>query len=159
MTEEIRKHTPKDGPRVRGGSPEARKVAALVFGVLAGEQRPSEAAQALGIGLPRYYILERRALEGLVAACQPAVKGRRSAGPEQELEEKARQIKRLEQDVARYQALARAAQRAVGLTSVKKPPEKGKRKRRSPVVRALKVARSLQAETPPVAAVVGAENA
>ena len=158
MPEEIRKHAPQDGPRIKGGSLETRKVAALVLEVLAGEQRPVEAAQALGIGLPRYYILERRALEGLVAACQPPVKGRKPAGPEQELEEKKRQIKRLEQEVARYQALARAAQRAAGVSPVKKQPESGKRKRRTPVIRALKVAKSLQAEAPVAVAVSGAEN-
>jgi hypothetical protein len=133
-------------------------VAAVVLEVLAGEQKPAEAAQALGVGLPRYFILERRALEGLVAACQPPTKGRKPAGPEQELEERKRQIKRLEQDVARYQALARAAQRAVGLSAVKRPMPQGKRKKR-PVVRALKVAKGLQIETPALAPVAGAENA
>ena len=159
MPEDMRKHTPKDGPRVRNGSPEARKVAALVLEVLAGAQRPGEAAQALGVSLPRYYLLERRALEGLVAACQPAVKGRKAGSPERELEEKNHRIKRLEQEAARYQALARAAQRAVGISPAKKPPEPGKRKRRAPVVRALKVAQSLQAKTPDGVVSGGTENA
>jgi hypothetical protein len=42
-----------------------------ILEVLAGLRTPAEAAQSLQISLPRYYVLETRALEGLVAGCEP----------------------------------------------------------------------------------------
>src|SRR6516164_6368790 len=55
---------------------EAKRLAAAVLEVLAGTRGPSEAAAALSISLPRYYQLEGRALEGLLAACEPRRGGR-----------------------------------------------------------------------------------
>lgn len=78
------RRSPKDGPRVSGGSAEARKRAAAILEVLGGVLRPSQAASALGVGLPRYYMLERRALEGLVQGCEPPVPGRRRDAGEKE---------------------------------------------------------------------------
>ena len=139
------RRTPKDGPKVSGGSRPARQVAAAVLEVLAGVIRPAEAAEALKVSLPRYYTLERRALEGLVLGCEPVPVGRKASSPQKELDQLQRQVARLEQDSARYQALARASQRAVGLSIPKRKdkPVKGRR-RRTPAVRALKVAQSLK---------------
>lgn len=143
--------TPKDGPRVRGGTAEARNQAALILEVLAGVRRPLEAAKALNIPLPRYYLLERRALEGFVTGCEPAPLGRKPGADARELEKAQKQLRRLEQDCLRYQALARTAQRGLGLPPVPPPSRevvKGKR-RSKPAVRALKVALGLKKETAP----------
>jgi hypothetical protein len=53
-----------------------KRQAAAILEVLAGARTPTEAATALAVSLPRYYQLESRALEGLVAACVPKPKGR-----------------------------------------------------------------------------------
>ncbi len=50
---------------------EAQRLAATILEVLAGLRSPPEASQALAVSLPRYYQLEARALEGLVAALAP----------------------------------------------------------------------------------------
>ncbi|MHC4887712.1 MAG: hypothetical protein ACYTGH_21745, partial [Planctomycetota bacterium] len=137
------KHTPKDGPTIHGGSQDARRTAALILDVLAGVLRPADAAQVLGIGLPRYYILERRSLEGLVAACEPRPKGPMK-NSEKQIEELKITVKRLENEVLRYQALSRAAHRAIGVAgrvdAVKK--SKNGKKHFKPQVRAKKVSRS-----------------
>jgi hypothetical protein len=130
----------------------------VILEVLAGVCTPANAAQALGIRLPRYYFLEQRAIRGLVAACEPRPKGRTVSSD--------RQIARLERELAvcrrelgRQQALARAAQRVLGLKLAQGPvvgtgngkgaapgKEPGKKsRRRRPVVRALRAARVLKA--------------
>src|SRR5262249_32036194 len=60
-------------PRVRtdGVSAEARRQAAALLEVLAGVRTPTEVAAQLAISLTRYYIIESRALQGLLAACEP----------------------------------------------------------------------------------------
>jgi hypothetical protein len=139
------RRTPKDGPHVAGGSREARQLAAVILEVLAGVIRPAQAVQVLGVSLPRYYTLERRALRGLVRGCEPVSLGRKARNPQKDVEQLQKRVARLEQDCARYQALARASQRAVGLSA---PKDQGKakpgRRRRTPTVRALKVAQSLK---------------
>lgn len=132
------------GPNVTGGSRDARRIAAAVLEVMAGIRTPTDAAEALTISMPRYYILEKRALEGLIAACEPRAKGP-GRRPDKEAEQLRLQVARLEQDVARYQSLARAAQRTIGLAPPVKPVARKadahgrKHRRRRPVVRALKV--------------------
>jgi hypothetical protein len=145
-----KKHTPKDGPRIEGGSREARQMASVILEVLSGLLHPTEAAAAMGINPPRYYILERRALEGLVKACEPAPKGP-GKSREKIIADLQQQVKRLGNDVLRYQALARAAQRTIGLSPTKlKPKERNAKghKRRKPQVRALKVCKTLTEEEP-----------
>ena len=135
---------------VQGGSSEAHRIVVAILEVLAGLRSPAEAASALKISLPRYYILERRALEGMVAACQPKPLGKQ---PSQEtriasLEKELQQARR---ECARQQALVRAAQRSVGLSATEaqqgkassKRDRKG-RKRRRPTVRALKAVDALR---------------
>ncbi len=123
-------------------SREARQIAAALLEVLAGARTPTDAASALGVSLPRYYALEARALEGFLKACERRARGPRRS-PERELSRLRREGERLERDVARYQALLRASQRAVGLRSPEPIPPKregsGKRRRkRRPVARALR---------------------
>ena len=144
--------TTRDGAprlRVEGTGREARQLAAAVLEVLAGVRTPMAAAEALGVSLPRYYAVELRALEGLVAACAPRPKGRvRSAASE--LAALKRECEQLRRDCARQQALVRASQRTIGLTAPPAPPPRAGKKRRSrkPTVRALKAARVLREETP-----------
>jgi hypothetical protein len=143
-----RKQGPHKGPP-RPMSRDAQRSATAILDVLAGGRTPNDAAAALGISPPRYYLLEQRALAGLVAACEPRPAGEairlkhRMASLEKELV-------RLRQECARQQALVRAAQRTVGLAAPPPPKpvtkitgKKGPRKRR-PVVRALKAAAALR---------------
>lgn len=138
---------------------EARKRAAAVLEVIGGLSSPSAAAEAAGMSLPRYYALEKKALEGLVSACAPGVRGRQ-ASPVREAEALRERVKGLEREAARNLALLRAAQRAAGLSAPAVKNAKGedksssRRRRRKPVVRALLVAESLRggdASGPPAA--------
>lgn len=135
-----RKRSGVKGPKLNESSREARKVATAILEVMAGTRLPSDAAKALGISQPRYYLLESRALNGLIAGCEPRPIGRvRSV--KNELATAQSKVKRLEQDCARYAALARVAQRTIGLATPlpSKPAENGKKQRkRKPTVRALK---------------------
>ena len=128
-------------------SRDTRRQAAAILEVLAGVRTPTEAAEALGMSLPRYYQVESRALRGLVAACAPRPKGRQQSVASAVAGQK-REIERWRREAMRQQALARAAQRAVGLA----PPAPtvtakatGKRRRRC-VARALTVAATLRRE-------------
>ena len=128
-----------------GGGRDAKRLAAAILEVLGGARLPSEAASALSISLPRYYMLETRALSGLLQACEPRPKGRvRSA--ESELAAARKQIERLQRECARSQALFRVAQRTVGLLppAPAKAGTSGKKRKRKPSVRALKAAEVLQ---------------
>ena len=130
---------------------EARRRAAAILEVLAGTRKPSEAAQALGLGSMRYYTLERRAIQALVEGCQAPPRGR-TLSPEHQLYKLQKQIRRLERENARYVALARVAQRAVQLAP---PPPLGKsasgarKVRRRPPVRALKMVDKLTGAAAP----------
>lgn len=131
------------------GSAEAKRLAATILEVLAGTRGPSEAAQVLGISLPRYYQLETRALAGLLAGCEPRRRGGRRGASE--LSTLRQECERLRRECARQQSLVRAAQRTVGLAQVEPappPPTTGtanrKRRKRRPKARALKVAASLR---------------
>jgi hypothetical protein len=137
------------------GSPEARKRATAVLEVLGGLVTPTEAAGALGIGVPRYYMLETQALEGLVKACEP-----RGRGPGRSqakvIRAQADQIQRLEREVRRLQALVRVSHRALGVAALAAPAPasagrtKGSKKtktgraRRKPVARALGMSKLLK---------------
>lgn len=132
---------------------DARRQAAAILEVLAGVRTTTEAAGALSLSLPAYYKLESRALQALVMGCQPACHGR-SPSPETEARKLRRDCQRLQQELQRYQALARNAQRAAGLTAVaptSKIDARGRRKRR-PSVRALKAIESLRNVPEPTAA-------
>jgi hypothetical protein len=138
-------------------------MAAAILEVLAGVRRPSEAAVVLATSLPRYYQLEQRALAGLLAACEPVPRGRQQDASRR-VTVLERENRRLKRECDRQQALVRATQRALGLAtpaaakpSSGKPTSQGaeekaggssgkRRRTRRPTVRALKAARSLQAQ-------------
>ena len=145
----------KKSHSLQGGSSEANRLAVVILEVLAGERTPADAASATGMSLPRYYQLETRALEGLVAALEPRPKGKQPSSQGQ--------IRRLEKALAasrreclRQQALVRAAQRSLGIKPLLVPDGKQTAKNRSgpkkrrPAVRALKAARQLTQATRPI---------
>jgi hypothetical protein len=132
----------------QGVSREARRTAALILEVLAGTRTTTEAAAALEVSMTRYYVLETRALHGLVAACEPRTQGRQRSTLS-ELQVVRSERDRLQREVTRQQALLRAAQRTVGLPPPPAAPPKGagkKQRRRKPVARALTVAAHLQSD-------------
>lgn len=153
---------PKKRPRARKGprtvrevgiraSAEGKKIAAAILEVLGGARTPPTAAEALGCSLPRYYALEARALEGLLAACEPRSAGRQRS-PERAIGELERHCARLERECARAQALVRASHRAIGLPAPPSRPSKPgtgrKRRPKRPAARALVAAKAI-AETKP----------
>jgi hypothetical protein len=119
------------GSTALAGTAAAKQLAAVVLEVLSG---------ACGPALPRYYALETRGLQALVAALEPRPRGRMrqvdSAAVRREQE-------RLERDVLRLQALVRTLQRAVAVA----PPPKEARRRRKTKPRATKVIAQLRAGT------------
>lgn len=157
-TRETAKASGKSG-RPRGGGPardlgegastEARKRTAAILEVLAGARTPTEAAEALGVSLPRYYLLEVQALQGMLVACEPRNTGR-GASAESALAALRRECEQLRRECARQQALVRAAQRAIGLSlpaPATKPDRNGKRRRRRrPTARALRAVARLKLE-------------
>jgi hypothetical protein len=138
---------------------QAKRLAAAILEVLAGARTPSEAAATLELSVPRYYQLEAQALRGLLEACEPKPRGRvRTVKTEVETLRKENQ--RLQRDLSRHQALARAAQRAVGLA----PPapvvnKNGKKPRKRRVARALSVAERLKQDAHPTGAMPAANGA
>jgi len=136
------------GPSALTGTPEARRHAALILEVLCGVRSPTEAAKAMQVALPRYYLLETRALQGLIQALEPRPRGP-GRDPEAEIAALQRQLQRQRQELTRGQSLMRASQRALGLppppSRDQKQPEDGKKRRpKRPSVRALKVAAILK---------------
>jgi hypothetical protein len=132
---------------------EANRRAAAVLEVLGGLRMPSEGAAALGISVHHYYLLERKALAGLLAACEPQPKGPREPSTEKKLKNLERELETCRRECMRQAALVRATQRAVGLPAVPSPSKKGGKaagkaqgkkaaaaKRRRPTVRALRAA-------------------
>jgi hypothetical protein len=159
--DEVKKPRPKRrqkpkrmAPGTQKGSDEARKKAAFVLDVLAGARTPTQAAEALGVSAMRYYMLESRALQGLLGACEPRPKGP-TVSPEKRLAQLTRQVEKLRSEVTRYQALARATQRTVGVPPAKTVKTNGvdakgrKRRRRHPTVRALKAAAGFRRSVAP----------
>jgi hypothetical protein len=146
-----------------GVSTDARRLAAAILEVLAGVRTPTEAAQQLAISLTRYYIDEGRALQGLVAACEPRPRGRVRT-PETELVTVRRECEQLRRQCARQQALVRVTQRSVGLVPTPPPAAKPdragakKRRPRKPTARALKAVAVLQEEAPALSAALSASD-
>lgn len=167
MSARTKSSTPPEAPQAKrkrspikdpGGSPEARRIAAVILENWAGVRAPPAAASALGVSLPRYYQLEQRAVGALVAVCEPRPRG---PGPnhEREIRSLQRQLATSRRDCARLQALLRTSQRTIGLPAVEPPakPAPGKRRPKRPTVRALKLARSLAADSPGGSADEGVE--
>lgn len=131
----------------RGASAVASQRAAAILEVLAGERTPQQAAAALSMSLPYFYLVERKALQGLILACEPQPKGPPAPGPERQIEALEAELARCRRECQRQEALVRATQRAVGLPAPQPPaPKNGdkngvRRRRRRPVARALRAAR------------------
>jgi hypothetical protein len=145
-----RSSSPRKGHAVRGGSSDANRIVVAILEVLAGVRSPAEAASALKISLPRYYVLETRALEGMVAACEPKPLGKQPS-PQTRIASLEKELQQVRRECARQQALVRAAQRSVGLSATEAQQGKGLakrdrqgRRRRRPTVRALKAANTLR---------------
>ncbi len=135
----------------KSATPLAAQRAAAILDVLAGQRTTTEAAAALEISVNHYYLLERRALEGLMLACEPQEKGPKGPTLENQLQKLEQQLQQSRRECMRQAALVRATQRAVGLPAAepKKPRRKSKtsgpsRKKRRPTVRALKAAERLR---------------
>ena len=134
-----------------GASATARQQAAAILEVLAGVRTPTQAAEALGVSLPRYYVLETRAVQGILLACEPRSIGRQATAASA-LATLQRECEQLRRECSRQQALVRAAQRSIGLTPPPSKPAKNgtKRRKRRPTARALRaVARLKTEEAPP----------
>ena len=145
---------PRAGPKTLAGSAEAKRAAAGILEVLSGLRSAPEGAEALGISLMRYYVLETRALQGLIGSLEPRPRGRRQSA-EDRLRASLRENRRLEHELVRMQALVRVAQRSVGLVPMErkigaKDPKTGRRRRR-PHVRAQGVITALRANPEPPA--------
>lgn len=130
------------------GSAEAKRLAAAILEGLAGIRGPQDASQALGISMTRYYHLEARALQGLVAALEPRPRGRRQ-NPQAALARLERDKARLERELTRAQALVRSAQRTIGLPAVRHgsklgPDGKRPKRTRRAMVRAERAAEVLR---------------
>jgi hypothetical protein len=152
------RRAPKQPHGVQGGSSEANRFAVVILEVLAGGRTPADAAQALGVTPPRYYQLEARGLEGLVAALEPRPTVRQPS-PEGRIAQLEKALGEARREGLRQQALVRAAQRSLGIRPPDATEGKGtgkdaaaRRKKRRPAVRALKAARALARETRPAAA-------
>lgn len=143
--------SPRPGLRsLSQASVESRQRGAAVLEVLAGVRTPAEAAAVLGVSAARYYLLEQRAIAALVRACEPSGRKRQSSA-ERQLARLERELARCQRECGRHQALARATQRSLGLNPPASPHAKGqaptagrRRRARRPVVRALRMAKSLQ---------------
>jgi hypothetical protein len=128
----------------RESSRAARQWAAAILEVLAGARTPAEAATALSVSVPRYYQVESRALQGLLAACETKARGR-GRSPERESRALAQDNERLRRELMRQQALVRIAQRTIGLSAPAPPTApSGKKTRKRRVARALGMAARLQ---------------
>jgi hypothetical protein len=127
---------------------EAQRMAATILEVLAGIGSPQEAAQIMSVSLPRYYQLEARALDGLVGALAPRPKGKQQS-LENRIKVLEKQLELAQRQCARQQALVRVTQRALGTTLAMKPKPTSERdangrKKRRPMVRAMKAAKVLK---------------
>jgi len=130
-----------------GASRQARRLATLVLEVLAGVRTGADAAQELGITSARYYVLESRALEGLVRGCEPVGRGP-TASPDGQIRSLQRRIGELERELNRSRALARNAQRSLGLSAPKSKKARTSKRQRGPSARALRMARRLKSSVP-----------
>jgi len=150
-----RKRPPPYSDLGREAPTSAQRRAAAILEVLAGEQTAAQAARALGISSMHYSLLERRALQGLVAACVPRPKGPAAVRPEQELVRLRRELERSQRQCQRQTALVRATQRALGFPAMapskpskaKDKPEAAGRKRSRRRQATLRARRSACAKT------------
>lgn len=136
-------------------STKARQIACVVLEVLAGLRTTQEASAALEISPQRYYTLEARAIEGMVAGVEPRPRGRgRRKRPGRELQELQAKCDQLERELRRANALVRVARRSIKLPATPSEKEraqakkaakaKGKRGPRRPSIRARRLVKKLR---------------
>ena len=113
--------------RAVSGSLAARKNACVVMEVLSGMKGPLEAADSLSISMNRYYVLEARALEGLVRAMEPRARGR-TATSEQKVKDLTTEVARLTRDLDRSRSVLRMTERTIGLQAPKNRNGKARRR-------------------------------
>lgn len=117
---------------------DARRKAAVILEVLAGLRSATVASETLGLALARYYVLERRAVSGMVAALGPRPRGRPRTD-EERVRQLTSEVERLRAEVARLEALHRLSQRAIGVAgesrsghgSARRQPSPGRSARRT----------------------------
>jgi hypothetical protein len=127
-------------------SPDGKRRAALVLEVLAGLRTPQQAAEVLGLSLAGFYQLEDRAMQQLQLGCEVRPRGRQANG-ETKAAGLVKEVGRLKQEVARYQTLVRLTQRTVGVPpSAPSAKASGSKRKRKPVVRAMRRAERLRTE-------------
>jgi hypothetical protein len=135
--------------KAKGGepkvSPEGKRRAAVVFEVLAGARTPQQGAESLGLSLPGFYQLEDRATLHLQYGCEIRPRGRQANG-ESKVAALVKEVERLKQEVGRYQALLRVTQRTVGVPPAAQAKAAAGKRKRKPVVRAMRRAERLRAE-------------
>src|SRR5262249_19006959 len=124
---------------------DAKRMAAVILEVWAGLRTPLQAAEALGVSLPRYYQIEASGLQGLGTGCAPKPKGRQ-ANPAQEGRALGGETEGLRRELGGKQALVGLTQRGLGVAPPPAKPATKKGRRRKPVVRALTLAARLQPE-------------
>jgi len=128
------KRSAPTGARAVRGSEAARRKAALLLEAWSGVRSTTSASEAMGVALPRFYQLEARALQLIVAAMEPKPRGRQTSA-QGEVTKLRSEKQRLLRDVERFQALYRTAQRSLGIAMAKAPEKAqnavpgGKRKR------------------------------
>jgi hypothetical protein len=170
MKKKTRKITKSSAPAMKRMAPpaappsEAQRLAATILKVLAGVYTPTQAAEALAISLPRYYQLEARAVEGLVAALAPRPKGKQ-ATLENRVKVLEKELAAAHRQCARQEALVRVTQRTLGFSlaapakSASPARDANGRQKRRPTVRALKAARAFEARAQVPDAVASAGQA
>ena len=103
------------GPKALTGSAQAKRMLALLLEALGGLRTTQEAAAGMGVALVRYYQLETRALQAMLAALEPRPKGRRPRTEAQCQAEQAQEKEQLARELRRYKSLCRSLQRTVGV--------------------------------------------
>lgn len=146
------KRAPRKRTRGLEASKASKRQVSAILEVLGGLRSPGEAAEILGISPQRYYKLEQKAVQGMLAALEATPARGRQPSPESELARVVEERDRLRRELLRAQSLVRQAQRVVGLppkaSAAPTTKPKGKRKR-APRVRARRLAAELRRESEP----------
>lgn len=101
-------------------------MAAAILEVMGGARSASGACEELGISAMKYYALEDRALQGMVAALEPRSRGRRAVSPQDAALKAERERELMRRELGRAQALLRLVRKSVKLND----PREGKKGRR-----------------------------
>jgi len=154
--EQTKRITRTRKPEAIPGSEEAKRLAAVILEVMSGVRGAQEGAEVLGISPMRYYALEDRALQGMIAALEPRLKGRRAKSPEDTLKLVEKERERLKREVGRQQTLLRMVRKSMHLQDPKwgggAGAKAGGKKARKPTRRVEKLIERLQPVAEPTVA-------